>query len=383
MSIIQDAFSENLTGCVTPTTYRSGGATVINLAQNPYDLKPAVCGISTTVREILAQNRKAIILLGEDHNTTAQVRMVEALRQTLQNQHQVCTSIALEFPYNFANTFIDFLYPEESIEVKDIFDKLDYFSKERQQVNALISASLFSNNSPLTLLQNGYSFLTNSTPVFFMDLAKVDQICDFEDEVTRYFISTHDAEFQTHQIVDITSRSGMRLRNLFMCENILKIMEKEDQSCLIVDTGSMHITGNNDDLPYEETLKNFLDDTKSDDLEIVTVFQECEAYNLSSLSKTAKTAFSGPNNFIIRGGCDFMHKNSMFGFGSFEKEIEILDRINKETLLSASLDLNATGSDEESIMKNSESFVFQNIRKLGLKLEEVAGISADFSCIPK
>lgn len=323
-----------------------GGATVFDLKQDPHDLTPAVDHLVATVQETLASNQKIVLMLGEEHATISEVFFAEALRHGLKKAGIEKPVIAVELPHNLLEMFLPLLpaniIGEEPLQkTRNALTTLKQSDpKAYNNLQTLVCSACKWGATPITRLENLTTWHADTVDIRSIDLAsKMKGPLDYTDPTTRDYITKYAASGDAVDAENIDARSpdGLRLRNIFMAQQINTILSEEQTLVVILQTGKRYLGGHDqegdahiDSLHGLLTIPNpkmglHLDPAQT---RLVSVFPESWGEHFEqTLLPEAQSAMNTPNTILIRGAVNTCHIKNHPDFPSFTKEIETLTEL--------------------------------------------------------
>lgn len=309
-------------------------ATVIGPGENAYDLSPAVRHIVTKVKDALAADTKIIIMLGEEHNTVAQVRLIELVRQGLRDAGIENPVIAVEEPNDLLEEKLQSFFPGGAQKTfrdnaeRTLANLKQVDTRQYRRLQAMASAGATWNETPLTNLENKNSWLQDGLDIRLIDIASEKGHLNTNQPEAAAFIAANTHDATEHTNIKTLAAEGMRLRNLWMATTLHGIIAEKDTRIILLQAGTGHIGGY---LPvgwdYINSLHRFLTDAANDDnFKVVSVFQESHDTHFDAdLSTPARLAMDTTDTVIIQPGMDTRHIVKYAG--SFEGEAEALVNI--------------------------------------------------------
>ena len=314
--------------------FSTQNAVIVNLDENAYDLSPAVRHIVTKVKDALAADQKIIVMLGEEHNTIAQVRLIELVRRGLQDAGIQKPVIATEAPNNLLEEKLHSFFPGTN--QKNFRDNAERTLANLKQIDhrryhrlqALASAGTTWNDAPLTNLENTNSWLHDGLDIRLIDIASEKGRLNTGQPEAAAFIAANAPATANPADIKVLSADGIRLRNLWMATTLRGMIAEKDTRVILLQTGVMHIGGYlQGKLDYINSLHRLLTDAANDEkFKVVSVFQETNNTSFEvDLSSLAHLAMDTPDTVIIQPGMDTRH--TVKYEGSFEDEAETLVNI--------------------------------------------------------
>lgn len=320
-----------------------GGATVFDLKQDPYDLTPAVDHLVATVQEALASDQKIVLMLGEEHATISEVFFAEALRHGLKKAGIEKPVIAVELPHNLLEMFLPLLpaniIGEEPLQkTRNALTTLKQSDpKAYNNLQTLVCSACKWGATPITRLENLTTWHADTVDIRSIDLvSKMKGPLDYTDPTTRDYITKYAASGDAVDAENIDARSpdGLRLRNIFMAQQINTILSEEQTRVVILKTGKWHLGGNNQKGgDYINSLHGRLTtpDPKMGlhldpaQTRLISVFPENWGEGFEQTPPPeAQSAMNNPDTILIRGAVEARHNQNHSFCGSFAEEIETL-----------------------------------------------------------
>lgn len=305
--------------------------TVIDLSADPYNLSPALDHIVTRIKEVRASDHKVIVLLGELHDTVDHVYAPEALRQKMERAGVEPPAIALEQRYNLLQATRAHFFPGNSEEREDfraravqaLYALRSANPAHYNRVQAMAQAALASPYAPATRLSNFTTWLEDNADVRFVDLARNGkEYLDVVNPGTAAFIDEHGRkeDIPDRTKIHAGSPEGMRLRNLFMAQQLRAILQ--EAPVVILQPGLSHVGGNQvKNISYAGSLHALLTKEFEDDrVHVLTIIMETNGVTFeNTVPGKGHTAMNNRDTIILRGSSGEQH--DQMRFGSFEEEV--------------------------------------------------------------
>lgn len=309
-------------------------STVIDLSADPYNLSPALDHIITRIKEARASDHKVIVLLGELHDTVDHVYAPEALRQKMERAGIEPPVIALEQRYNLLQATRNHFFPGNSEEHEDfraravqaLYALRSANPAHYNRVQAMAQAALGSPYAPVTRLSNFTTWIEDNADVRFVDLARNGkEYLDVLNPGTAAFIDEHGRkeDIPDRTKIHAADPEGMRLRNLFMAQQLRAILQ--EAPIVILQPGLSHVGGNRvKNIPYAGSLHALLTKEAADGgIRVLTVFMETNGIAVeNTVPAEGHTAMNGRDTITLRGSSGEQH--DQMRFGSFEEEASAL-----------------------------------------------------------
>ena len=312
------------------------GATVIDMSADPYDLSPAVNHIVTTVKYALAADQKIILMLGEAHDTVADVKMAELVRVSLKAAGIENPAMAVEQRHQLLEVLLPNFFPDDSLstfrtraaQAVSFLKIADPNRYHRLQI--LAYAALDWSTAPMTRLGDSSTWHDDGPDVRLIDMARtVEEYLDYADPATKTFVDTNvSSDIEDKTRIHMEFPEGVRLRNKWMVAQLRSILAEGRNRVAILQTGSAHLGGwKNRAYSYPDSLHGIFAEAANDNIRIISVLLENYSTTFKNLlSNEALEAMNNPDTIIMRGQNRTLHWRKWHG--SFEEEIETLARIS-------------------------------------------------------
>jgi hypothetical protein len=329
------------------------GPATVTLAEESFDLSPAVDSIVAHVREALKAGQQALLLLGEEHTTVFNVRLAELVRRRLRQDGLPEPLMAEEIWHNILEDLVSTALPDFCFPSGDLFraEALKALAALKQddppqyrRLQTLACAVYDWPYAPATRLANYIEWMAADLEIRPVDLATaravmpngLRRLCfDLQHPDTSAFVKEHAANVlqgTTSEVIRAFSSEGIHLRNLYMAAQLRELMAEGANPVTILQTGASHLGGGYDDgnklRPYEHSLHALFTQAARQggarpSFRTITVFAAHRGYR--SLCPQGRDAVNTPDTVILQGGPATQH--FVKEGGSFEKEIDTLKRL--------------------------------------------------------
>ncbi|MEK7389028.1 MAG: hypothetical protein AAB036_04965 [Elusimicrobiota bacterium] len=298
---------------------------VIDLSANPKDLSPAVHRITAEARMARAAGKKVVIILGEEHTSVPHVRMPELLRQSFKYSGIGNPVVAVEQQNNLAEYLVPRYFPgdERNRVLQALGDLKNSDPARYHRLQALAHATLDWPEAPLTKLENFMSWIADGVDVRLVDMGRV------KNDDFSYLDAGQNGGTEG---VRADSIEALHLRNVWIATELWDILRNND--IVILETGLNHLSGDPYQRPYEHSLHAIFNRAASDDVKVITVFQEktnflapfgnkMDARYEYLVSAEARAAVGVSGALILRGSDEARHDQS-WEAGDFGEEAAAL-----------------------------------------------------------
>lgn len=227
---------------VTIEDLRAAGATVVSLARQPLNLRPAIDVITDILRQRAAASEKAVAaVFAEQHNVAAHIILPMAILSKLARDNPASVGAALELPHNLPDQY---LHDEDvTLTREQIAAQIGSNDDGLIALKIKVMLKVFNDHAPLTNLAFQNACLKYGVSVCFADAAQTpcQQYLDPDDPDNAELLAT--AELGESRDVFMDEGLGMAIRNIVIAKNCHNHMRKKKLKFQLCRNGGSHIFG--------------------------------------------------------------------------------------------------------------------------------------------
>lgn len=237
---------------VSLESLRHAGATIVSLAKNPRDLRPAIDAITNKVAALHQPtgNQPTIVLYGEEHSTSSHTLLPLFTMSALNKVYKGRLSSGIEMPYNYpAQIMADLGHNAQEIAIH-----LGHDPDGTKAVKILADKVRFVQHTPISNMSFLQFCLARSISTCFADLARdeSDNYLDNDDPVTRDILMKMGIDIS--QKVSATSPAGVAARNFGMQINVQSHVAYSGKPICSLRCGAAHVFGDTRQYSYAGSL---------------------------------------------------------------------------------------------------------------------------------
>lgn len=304
------------------------GATVISCAENPYDLRPALKGITARIEQIRAsldEDQPLFILIGEDHGMDAHRILSVMLMETMissKGMNPQSLALGMEFPHSMLGSILDKCFKQPLSPL----DRAKVSAKDPRGEH-LLSAFLAACDAPVahhTLFnfcrEKNISVRAVDIPVVYGSSPKT---LDPDDPMARDLIGRHAPQWVGRPVA-AEEQTGIDLRNRAMAEHARIHARDAGAKIYVLQCGKGHLFGNPS---CSKTLTDRFSETGA---AVLSVFMSDSLYGVDKISPRALDTLAG--HVIVAG----MAQNKFSGQVSFIRKLSTQSGIDVPVFETAS-----------------------------------------------
>lgn len=238
---------------VTIDDLRAAGATVVSLARQPLNLKPAVDVITDVLRQrAMASGGMATVVFGENHRVSQHIALPLFTLSALGESDAATVGVGLEQPYNFLQR--NLVNEKRCISVDDLAREAGCNDNGLMALKLMDILDIDRQYAPVANVAFDDTCLHHGVTVCFTDAAQspCQKYLDPDDPDNAELLAL--ADMEGARDIDMSSELGISIRNMVIAKNTFNHFSRMKVDYGLLRTGATHVFGETGFCEYEDSL---------------------------------------------------------------------------------------------------------------------------------